>query len=381
MTLLPKFREQIHGAASRRARRHRRLSPPAPRLRATATGLPAIASILVAIAVAVIALTALRHGHAATPVNTAGPAGSSNPLMPATPGGVAGSEPRVLSLASHPAGHSIEDQAIALVNLARQQAQASSPACGQQINPTPHTSISEGRPPASLLSMLGVLRRQPTTAELAVSLPTGAQEPGLLGPPGAYTYYRRYVRLVDWPHGVTMRITVGHGHWSVPRDGQYPCIDAATKVLRRIVVGQPAKVANEALRLQLGYKLGPQAERNNLLLGFQGLGGTAGIFNATAFRSHGIQLEGGSLTSPRGSVAHYEWDIDGLVPDGVTSVTVKLFGRSDHLGALGGPNAAGDEGFAHPFEATVRVRENTFLVYTPADPNSAAHQQVIFNRG
>ena len=381
MTLLPKFRDQIHGAAARRARRHRRLLPSAPRLRATATGLPAIASILVAIAVAVIALTALRHGHGATPVNTAGSVGSTNPLMPATPAAVAGSDPRVGRLASRPAGHSIEDRAIALVNQARQQAQDSSPACGQRMVPTPHTSISEGTPPASLLSMLGVLRRPPTTAELAVSLPTGAEEPGLLGPPGVYTYYRRYVRLVDWPHGVTMRITVGYGHWSVPLDGQYPCIDAATKVLRRIVVGQPAKVAKEALRFQLGYKLGPQVERNNILLGFQGLGGTGGIFNPAQFRAHGIQVEGGSLTSPRGSAAHYEWDIDGLVPDGVTSVTVKLSGRSDHMGAFGGPNAAGDEGFAHPFEVTVRVRENTFLVYTPADPNSAAQQQVIFNRG
>jgi hypothetical protein len=67
MTLLPEFHDQLHAAAWRRAGRRRRLTPPGvafvDQLKAVGAGVPVLLSTLVVVAVAVIAVVTLSHGH------------------------------------------------------------------------------------------------------------------------------------------------------------------------------------------------------------------------------------------------------------------------------------------------------------------------------
>lgn len=60
------------------------------------------------------------------------------------------------------------------------------------------------------------------------------------------------------------------------------------------------------------------------------------------------------------------------------TITLELSGKNPHMGAFGRPGEPGLQGFAHPYTATVRVRENTVFFDLPADANSAAHQRMIW---
>jgi hypothetical protein len=279
------------------------------------------------------------------------------------------------------------DKAIDLVNEARSLAQRTSPACGDQSIPTPKLTLSEGSPGEAMLSVLGVLRRPPTRREL--QLAARSRLAGLVdGPPAVLTVYRRYARIINEPGGITATIVVGVGEESLPKSALYPCLDAATRELTRLLPGHPRAVQRLALKLQHGYKLGPQTHGFHPWLNYEGAGGTGGPFDVKNFSKNGLMIEGGGLEPPprfdpsapaKLSKLKYHWSVNGLVPDGVATVTLELAGRSTHLGALGGPGSAGTQGFAQPYRATVPVIENTFSITNlPADANSAAHQTVIW---
>lgn len=279
------------------------------------------------------------------------------------------------------------DRAIDLVNEARLLAQRTSPACGDQSVPPPKLTLSTGSPSEAILRVLGVLRSTPTRHELRFAT-RSKLAPLVGGPPGVLTVYRRYVRIVKEPGGITATIVVGVGEESLPRSALYPCLRAATRDLERLVRGHPRAIGRLALNLERGYKLGPQTRGFHPWLDYGGAGGTGGPFDVTNFRKNGLMIEGGGLEPPPGfnpktpserSKLKFRWSANGLVPDGVATVTLKLTGRSTHLGALGGPGAAGTQGFAHPYQVTVPVIENTFLFDNlPADANSAAHQTIIW---
>jgi thiol-disulfide isomerase/thioredoxin len=249
-----------------------------------------------------------------------------------------------------PTTPSFTSQVTSLVNQAQAEANNTSPFCGTREIPTPRTIISNGSPAASILSELGVLRRAPTRAELAFR-PSNF----LFGPPGRYIFYRRYTRFVSWP-GVTFQIVVENGRWSVSQDESEACHAAAIPVLEGLLAGEPATVRSRALHIQRSYKLGPQVTKNAASVYFTADGGTGGAFDPRNFERHGLIISG---TNTTGS------SVCGLVPDGVRSVTVTL---------KGGRN------YRTPFTATVAVRENTFLIRVPADPNTGDHQKIVFNR-
>jgi hypothetical protein len=119
-----------------------------------------------------------------------------------------------------------------------------------------------------------------------------------------------------------------------------------------------------------------------------GAGGTDGPFDAARFEKSGTFIEGSGVVPPPpgtnlnapGALAHLKTrsQIGGLVPDGVATITLKLSGKNPHMGAFGHPGEPGLQGYAHPYTATIRARDNTFFFDLPADPNSAAHQEMIW---
>lgn len=84
MTVLPEFRAQLHTAAQQRARsrRHRALSRFSidGRMRRFAASVPVLLSVLLAIAIAVVAIATLGHRHGATIARTPS-ASSRNALL------------------------------------------------------------------------------------------------------------------------------------------------------------------------------------------------------------------------------------------------------------------------------------------------------------
>jgi hypothetical protein len=262
----------------------------------------------------------------------------------------------------------VEDQAGALVNQARQAAMKTSKDCGNQLIPPPRLTLSNGTPSRAILDVLGVLRRSPTPEDLAL----GAAHTH--GPPiddqGVLTIFERYARVIHEPGGHTAQIVVGVGQVSLSKSELYPCINAATAILRRLLPGHPRAVQREALRIQLSYKLGPQTHGVHPWLDYDSGGGTTGPFDVHRFKRFGIIIEGGSAHP-----SQFEWDLNGLVPDGVASITLRLTGQARRTPLFGRPS---NYYKLHPASVTQRVTENAFFLELPSDPTSAAHQIVIW---
>jgi hypothetical protein len=277
------------------------------------------------------------------------------------------------------------EKASALVNEAGLLAQRTSPACGNQSVPPPKLTLSDGSPSEGMLGVLGVLRRPPTRQEL--QLATRSKLAGLVdGPPGVLTIFRRYVRIIQEPGGVTATIAVGVGEESLPKSALYPCVHAAARELVHLLPGHPRAIQRLALKLQRGYKLGPQTHGFHTWLNYAGAGGTGGPFDIQHFRKNGLTIEGGGLGPPPpgsnpGAPAAapkptFSWSVNGLVPDGVAAVTLELTGRVGHRLPFGPPV---NYYRLHPYTRTLRVLENTFFFANlPADPASAAKQTAIW---
>jgi len=276
-----------------------------------------------------------------------------------------------------------EDEAVILVNQARTIAFRTSKQCGNTLIPTPRLTFSNAAPSRAILAVLGVLRLPQTSEELAY-----IEHYGRGTPPddmAVLTIYRRYARVIHEPGGHTARLIVGVGEQSLPKSALYPCVNAATRILRRLLPGHSKAVQREALRIQLGYKLGPQTHGFHPWLDYQGGGGTGGPFDVRRFKTSGIMIEGGSAQPPTpgynippGSPtrSNFEWDLNGLVPDGVATVTLKLTGQGHYTQIFGKPS---NYYRLHPTTITARVTENAFfLTNMPADPASAARQTVIW---
>lgn len=257
-----------------------------------------------------------------------------------------------------------EDRAVALINQAEAIAQKSSPACHDQGSPTRSVTFSAGSPSAATLAVLSVLRRPQTRAEQALN----RQASGLFdGPPADVVIFRRYTRIVHGPAGMTASIALGIGRMMLPKAAGYPCHDAAIRILRRLLPGQPAAVRRSALRHELSYKLGPQTFGQQPWLDYAGSGGSGGPFNLEQFRRNGIILQGCSAT---------ECDFNGLVPDGVAAIRLQLSGQAHDTNLFGHASAYYR---THPNTVTTRVIQNTFFIPDlPADPASAAQQQLIW---
>jgi hypothetical protein len=257
-----------------------------------------------------------------------------------------------------------EDRAVALINQAEATAQKSSPVCIDHGSPTRSVTFSAGSPPPATLAVLSVLRRPQTRAEQALN----RQAPGLFGgPPAEVVIFRRYTRIVHGPAGMTARVAVGIGRMMLPKAAGYPCHDAAIRILRRLLPGQPAAVQRSALRHELSYKLGPQNFGLQPWLVYTGSGGSGGPFNLEQFRRDGIILQGCSAA---------ECDFNGLVPDGVAAIRLHLSGQAHDTNLFG---HASSYYRTHPYTVTTRVFQNTFFTPDlPADPASAAQQQLIW---
>jgi hypothetical protein len=228
--------------------------------------------------------------------------------------------------------------------------------------PTPHLRFSEASPSPAILNVLGVLRRRPTTEELA---PVTRRRLGGWGggPPGVLTVFRRYVRIVHGPAGMTSTIVTGLGQLSLPKSALYPCMRAVTRELLRLLRGQPRDVQRDALRIQRSYKLGPQTLGVHPWLNYIGGGGTGGPFDLRGFRTGGIMIEGGG-------------NANGLVPDGVATVTLNLAGQTHHPLPW---SRAVNYYRRHPYTSTATVIENAFFFPNlPADPSSAARQTITW---
>jgi hypothetical protein len=96
------------------------------------------------------------------------------------------------------------------------------------------------------------------------------------------------------------------------------------------------------------------------------------MFDPRRFRTGGYFLTGGS----GGPGRPQEWDVNGLVPDGVSSIVLELSGRSRPKPIFG---RSSPYYRLHPYRVTVSVVQNVFaFLNLPADPESAAHKTITW---
>jgi hypothetical protein len=232
-------------------------------------------------------------------------------------------------------------------------------------------TLSSGSPSPAVLDLLEVLRRPPTREDLAAA--RSYVHRGSIDDHAVLTIYRRFVRIIHLPGGHTAQIVIGTGQESLPKSALYPCQRAITRILERLLPGHPAAVQREALRIKRSYKLGSLTHGIHPWLNYMGAGGSGGPLDLRGFRRRGLMLEGsGQSGGPHG--ARTENDANGLVPDGVTTVTLKLSG-SARRGSP--PGLVKDYYLRHPTTLTTAVIQNAFYMSLPAEP-MATHQTVIW---
>jgi len=264
------------------------------------------------------------------------------------------------------AASTAEQRAIALDNQATFHVQRTFAACNaNRSRPKPHMAFGTGTPSDAMLAALGVLRRTPTHEELTLALP--------FDPDLSMTIFRHFQRIVRIPGALEpIRISVGVGQMSVPVIDLPPCQRKVDRALNRMLRGQPKDVRRIALKIRRGFKLGPQASGPHLWLDFMGGGGTGGPFDARSFSKTGITMEGGGTNPPppgfdpkspdaRQQLANLgsHWEVTGLVPDGVASVTLKHTKTGKVLG------------FG-------RVVQNAFWIKVPSMPTPGHHQTIVW---
>lgn len=248
-------------------------SPGRRRRRRIAAAVPGVASGLIVVAVTVAALALLGHGRARGPAGRAATAGRTRAVQ------------------------------MRLIASADRRAFAT-PACRQRTRPLP--KLSDQAPSASLLSVLGVLRR-PAAArdQLPLLLHLG---------PGVRGIQTRYIRLAQTRNGV--------GYYLVPVLSQSPgrplparCSAAQVAALRAELSGIPPRARAATIALQAEQIAGERRilQRLNtpgvclMLESVQALSGQCGA-TGSEIRRQGLLTDLGPLS--------------GVVPDGVASVTV-----------------------------------------------------------
>lgn len=268
-------------------------------------------------------------------------------------------------------GENANTWALNLVNEATIHVQDTDPACSlnRLVPPLQPITLSQGAPDPQLLGLLGVLRRPPSSQELALgtklpTMPTGAL--------GVLTLFQRFSRIVHGPDGLVATITVGRGQVSLPASALPACQQKINRYLELLLRGEQPDVRFYAHEYRRYFKIGPLNLGVHPWLSFSfgttaQAGGTGGPLDPRAFATHGTWGTAFLRQSPPGTSL-----VAGLVPDGVASVTLEL---PTHT-------ARGRTSYPHPYAATTPVRDNVFfLAAVPRDPAVAAQRSAMTWRG
>jgi hypothetical protein len=205
---------QLRAAAHAQTEAPHGAERPRPRRRATRSGaraIPLAVAVAVTVAVVVVALTlhstphpraAATGSHSGPPAVTAATGVHVGPPVIGPPIGPGGQGSVSAPMKATPLGHLSPQQEHDLKYIFAAQATAmKSSACGAP--PLPRQTVSDGPPPSTLLSMLGVLRRPATSAD-TLDIPHTSRP---LLPTGAADIYVRYVRRARVKDGVSYYVT------------------------------------------------------------------------------------------------------------------------------------------------------------------------------
>jgi hypothetical protein len=247
------------------------------RLRSGAGALSIVAAVAVVAAVVVVALTTIGHG----------PAGGRPPSAAPPVGGQ-------------------QRQELGYIRAANQQV-FRMPGCHR--HPLVSLPVRNGSPSATLLSVVGVLRRPATKAD---RLPRALQA----NDGDAQGIYVKYIRLA--------RVRDGVSYYIVPAASVFPrltqlsagCSAAMVAALHAELPRIPARLRSPTLRLQAqiiaeARKSAQQAAGDGICLMFDGASASGGTCGATA-----REIKQGGLISSFGVLT-------GVVPDGVATVTIQ----------------------------------------------------------
>ncbi len=268
-----------------------------PRRRWLRTGLRSVPALLaVATTVAVVAAAFVLLGHGSP---TRAPSGGAPKPPPHTSSLIGGPGPR-------------QRQELADIDRATRNVLAS-PGC--QVRVPERAQTNQGTPSRALLSILGVLRRPASATD---RLPAGS----LPGEPESV--YVRYVRRALVKDGVAYYIVPVH---SVLREEQPPhrCFAEETRALHDELPQIPAALRQPTAKLlarmiALDTRRGAPQDAICLVSAARNGGGSA-CGSTVAQIAHGDGLDNGQGT------------LDGLVPDGVATVTLR-FPATQALAAL-----------------------------------------------
>jgi hypothetical protein len=308
MTLLPQLESELLAAHGRLAgrRRWRRRWP---------GGASVVVAAAVALAVVAVAIVLVRHGHP-------NPAPSrQHALFGTTPAGRPPSPPRPL-LGPHPSR--TRGQEVNYLLRAEITAGRRDPACELRPFNGPAT-ISRGSPDPTLLAILGVLRGPAGPADKLPTRVVGRDHRvipnGSL--PQAKQIYVRYIRRARWRYGA--------GYYIVPAGNVDPvapvpdrCAAEQQRALQQELPQIPARLRAGRLALEPLYLANwhyDQLPRPGVcLLALNSTGGGDESCGATVG-----DIESGHTLSTGGPTG--VGVVYGLVPDGVSTVTVYYRGR------------------------------------------------------
>ena len=237
-----------------------------------------------------------------------------------------------------------------------------SPVCARGTVPATTTGI----PPASLLSIVGVLRRPAARGGASdVVSRLGGEYPGL------YVKYVRFARAVD---GLDWYVSVSAGHLGIRAPVHINrCIAAQTANFDRELPRIPKAFradATEIFTAQIQNERSVDAHNPPVGVNLTGLGpyGGSGPSSGGATAAGieaGALAYGGSLTGSGPDTA----SVEGVVPDGVASVTL-------HYDA--GPASAYGHKHAPAANITATPVNNVIVVTVPRNVGNASPQTMIW---
>jgi hypothetical protein len=309
VTIFPEFEHELRRVARRaadatgtdpRARRTPRLRW----LRKTTAMLPVAASVLVAIAIAVIAIAALGHRHAAGVQHSLG-------LGPG------------------------RRQELRYIQNADRRASQSA-ACRDHGSPLP--SVSSGSPSRSFLFVIGVLRRPARAADaLPQSLRSGQGVRGI---------YLKYVRLAQVKDGVAYYI-VPVASLSPSRGHRPACYNAMRSALKAELPQIPPQARAATLALQ--NRMLAAGQRFSAKLN----GGGVCLMTESRYFVNGACGASASKIAQQGMITDFGL-LSGIVPDGVTIVTARYAATKTSRAHIVTTNVVGNV-----FATSLRIPYNT----------------------
>jgi hypothetical protein len=289
-------------------------------------------------------------------------------VLSATAGAKTGNPPSSLQPKDAAAAQRIKQsrQAGDLLNAAIQHVEQGAGACRQ---PAPHLDPStrtHDAPSQAWLDVLAPLRRPGTPEELQDG--TAA-----MGIGGAETFsdYTRHVTTAD---GRELTIVLGR-RVNTYQPPSAHCLDLEHARLLDLLKGKPRKVQSLALR-SFAYRrhaieTTPPASAQPVegIYLFQKGGGGGGV-DVAYFKDHG--LFGSSGGGGDFGSKHATSTVDGLVPDGVASVTLE-YAKTVSRGKDYKPTV-----FPSAFTTTIPVHDNVFSTAVPRSAPDAFPQRILW---